>query len=322
MPITSYPSYVSTMQSFIAHWTQVNTALGVSPLLLKSGFTIANFTTERTNIQTAITAVEDFNNLIQLASNDKRSKKETIKPRLQQFRGAVKNTLQGTVYERALPTQPKMSDSEGKFMRALDDMASLWTRINADTTIPGFTPPLLLIGAYAIATFNTDVTALRTSYANYVSALKNAEIARARRNVLLPPALLHMKQYKSAVFARLPAADPLCATIPNVYPPPGSTPQAVIANGVWVSATLKAHLAWTTSTDTNLLKYEVRYSAGSPYDANEAILVGFTLPGVTTFDTNTGLSDPGFTASYKIFVITDTLNERGSNAVTIMRPTI
>ena len=49
-------------------------------------------------------------------------------------------------------------------LEPLDDLASLWAKINA-ATIPGFTGPLLLPDGYALATFLTDLAALKAAYA-------------------------------------------------------------------------------------------------------------------------------------------------------------
>ena len=40
-----------------------------------------------------------------------------------------------------------MNTNESRFLKPMDDMASLWTRLNAETGIAGFTPPLLLAAA-------------------------------------------------------------------------------------------------------------------------------------------------------------------------------
>src|SRR5437899_1640523 len=62
MAISTIGSYPPTMEQFIAHWTEVNAALAPGALTLKGGFTLANFTTERTNIVTAIDAVVTADN--------------------------------------------------------------------------------------------------------------------------------------------------------------------------------------------------------------------------------------------------------------------
>ena len=45
------------MQEFISHWTSVNATLGATPLTLRGGYTLALFTTDRTNIVNAINTV-------------------------------------------------------------------------------------------------------------------------------------------------------------------------------------------------------------------------------------------------------------------------
>jgi len=56
MPITNTGSYLTTAQQFITHWTAVNATLGANPLLLRGTYSLANFTTDRAALQTAVTA--------------------------------------------------------------------------------------------------------------------------------------------------------------------------------------------------------------------------------------------------------------------------
>ena len=58
MPITTKGSYVPVMQEFIAHWTDVHAEIAPDTLTLRGGFTLAQFTTARNDIQAAITAIE------------------------------------------------------------------------------------------------------------------------------------------------------------------------------------------------------------------------------------------------------------------------
>lgn len=60
----------------------------------------------------------------------------------------------------------------------MDDMKSLWAKINA-AAIPGFTGPLTLVGGYAIATFLTDLAALKTAYTT-AQVRRAGDIARTK----------------------------------------------------------------------------------------------------------------------------------------------
>ncbi len=61
--------------------------------------------------------------------------------------------------------------------------------------------------------------------------------------------------------------------------------------------------------------------AGPDYDTEDEVALGTILPAAPrTFSTDFALLAPGNAASYKVYVILTTGNERGSNAVTVTRP--
>src|SRR5207237_10416851 len=82
MPISTIASYLSTMQQVIDHWTAVNTAISPTVLTLSGGYTVANFTTARTAIATAITAIETPDNARQMAATDEDIKRANLRARI------------------------------------------------------------------------------------------------------------------------------------------------------------------------------------------------------------------------------------------------
>lgn len=319
MAISSIGSYPPTMEEFIAHWTEVNAALAPGALLLQGGFTLANFTTARTDIVTAIDAVTTADNSRQGDATDRDIAKAALKSRLAQFRAGVASQLPGSRYAGQLPVQPPFRAIETTFLRPLVDMAGIWNEINTDT-IPGFTGPLLLSGAYTLAMFNTDLTALRAAYLATTVSENGARSARGARDVLLAPAKNRMKQYRSGVKAALPPGHALQLTIPALTPPPGSTPDPVNLTAVWNETTLEADLTVTPSTNPNLDHYDIRSAPGPHYRAADEFHVATIPAGETTVSTNVGLGAPGATALYRAYVVLSTLNERGSNTVSVTRP--
>lgn len=319
MAISSIGSYPPTMAEFEAHWAEVNAALSPGALTLSGGYTLANFTTDRSSIETAITAVETADNSRQGASADRDIKKAGQRGRLAQFRATVSGVLPGTIYVRMLPTLPLFRAVESRFIRPLDDMSNIWDRINTDT-IPGFTAPLLLSGGYALADFQSDLADLRAAYLAWTNAENGSLSARSSRNVLLPPARERMRQYRQAVKGALPPGHALLATVPALTPPPGSTPDPVNLSGVWNGTTLMADLSWTASPNPNLDHYSVRTAPGPTYHTADESVVAEVPAGTTTFSTNEGLVAPGATALFKVYVVLTTANEKGSNTVGVTRP--
>ncbi len=318
MPITSLDSYLPTLQEFINHWTQVNTELGAGgPLTLLGAYPVATLTTDRAALDTLMTAVTAADNVWNTARGDMDLKRAALVTRLKQFRGACNAYLVGSSYQNAPPRVPTLGSISGKFIAAFDDMANLWTSINAAPPV-GFTGPLTLAGGYALATFNTEVTAYRASATAYASASQNASIAREKRNILMATLVQRLKQYRGAAVAKLATSSSLLGTIPALTAPSGSTPKPVRLSAVW--DTDHATLTWTPSDNANLDYYSIRYHPGPRYKAAEEQAVDTTVPGITTFDTDFGLVASGAVAWFKVYVVTTTGNEKGSAAVKVIRP--
>jgi len=323
MPITDIGSYVTTGEEFKSHWTDVNAdrvAGGGTALVLADGYSLANLTTDVASVAAAITTQEDLDNAIAVATTARDNRKRTLRNRLIEFRDAVQYRLAGSGYVRALPDTPHPAASEQKVLKALDDMASLWVRINADTGVPNFTPPLLLRGAFALAGFQTELATLRTNYKAVTDAENDARIGRGQRDVRLDPLRDRFVQYRQAIAVEYGPSHPFTTSLPDVYPQPGSTPAAVPLAGTWNAATAQAEFNWPASTEPNLEEYELRMSLGSTYDAGAATVVGNAPPGTTSLNTTAGLAASGDVASFKLFVRLTTGNEAGSNTITITRP--
>jgi hypothetical protein len=323
MPLDSIGSYPAVMDEVLAHWEDVNTELGAPPapeLMLQGANTRAMFLTDRGAVEDAIIAIEDLENARETAAANRDTLKADLRTKLGQFRAMLRATLPSSKYPPAAPTMPPTNSVESKFLAAFDDMLSLWTRINADATLPGFTPPLV-IGGYTIATFTSELSNMRAAFVGVTTAENDLDIGRKGRDSLLKPARERMVQYRAAVEAVLGPTHPLTLSLPILFPAPGSTPAAVTLSGNWNAAAFQAELTWTASTDPDLAEYEVRMSPGATYDAGTASVAGNApASGVPSFFTTAGLANSGDTASFKVFVILTTANESGSNTVTITRP--
>ncbi len=323
MPITNLGSYLSTAQLFIAHWTAVNATLGANPLLLKGGYPLASFTTDRAALQTAITTLEPLFNALETASADRDIKKAAIKPRITQFRNAVRHYLQGNPLENSLPTQVTFSSVESKFLKPLDDTAALWTSVNAIPasgagSVQGFTPPLVLFGNYTLAAFNTELTALRNAYLVVSNAQVNAKIAREKRDVLLPNLRLRMEQYRKAILALYPPNDPFVQSLPALTASSAATPSPVSASGRWDEHLQKGVITILPSDNPNLDYYSVR-SSPAPYSAKNETVIGRIEKGQMEFQTTSGLAAEGSELLARVYVVLTTGNEKGSATVKITR---
>jgi hypothetical protein len=263
MPITDIDSYVSTADAFIEHWTDVDAdrvANTLPPITLQGTFDLAGFQADRDALQAAITGLAGFENALTVAASNRDSTKDSLLERLRQFRSAGDLHLKGSSYYGSIPTLPNSGASESKFLRPFDDVANLWATINADMNIPGLTPPLLLRAGYAVATFNTDLAGVRTVYRTVRDAENNHDVARRKRDVMLEPLKERMLQYRSAIELEYAEGHPFRDTLPDLWPSPGSTPDAVTLSGQWNSSPGSGLLTWNESTNPNLDHYLVRFS--------------------------------------------------------------
>ena len=323
MTITDIDSYVSTADVFIEHWTDVDAdrvANSLLPITLQGAFVLAGFQAGRDALQTAITGLAGFENVLTVAASNRDSAKDALLERLRQFRSAADLYLKASSYYGAIPILPNPGASESKFLRAFDDVANLWATINADGTIPGFTGPLLLRAGYTLATFNTDMAAMRAVYKTVRDAETNQDVARKKRDVMLDPLRERMLQYRAAIELEYAAGHPFRDTLPDLWPGPGSTPEPVTLSGAWVSPPGSVVLSIGESTNPNVIHLVVRWCSGATWDAANSSISATLPPGTTTYETLDGVPNPGDTAIYRVVLVLSTGNEASSNTVTITRP--
>lgn len=322
MPINGPASYVPTTNEFLAHWDAANAALGGGgPLLLPGGVTRANLLAQRDALQVKQSEVEGQINGREIARADLDTKKEDMHLRAGQFNDKVRALLGTTPYARALPVLPTQTDGQGTFVPPMDDIGTLWGKLNVAVGIPGFTPPLLLLGGYPLADFNTALAGLKAQFSTASTEDVLVTLKLAERNAIQDVIYPWLKSYRQVLPTYFAANSPLVASLPRLTPEAGSTPDPVLANGVWNAPTTQGKITWDASTATDLAEYEVRWSPGTTYDSGIEIVLGTIAPAAPReFFTAQGLGSPGAVSVFKVYVKTTTGNERGSNTVKITRP--
>lgn len=321
MPITGLGSWLPTIDEFLTHWQQVNDLLGLNPLVLSGVYARSNLVTDRATLAANFADVQAKDNLRQTAAGDRDVKRTVVRPRMLQFGPAVRGFLPRSRYLPSIPRTPRFEDSPGIWRNRMDDMSSLWTTINANSPpVQGFTPPLALSGPYLVAAFNTDAAALSTAFTALETADQNAQLSREQRDQTFGPIYEWLKQYRLVVVATFTAGHPLIDSLPKLTPAPGSTPDPVNLSASWDPAPLMARLIWSASAAPDLDFYSIRYHPGPRYKASEEQTVGSVPAGTLEFLTAYGLPASGSVAWFKVYVVTLTSNEKGSNAVKVVRP--
>ena len=318
MPISGPSSYLPTTDEFLPHWQTADTTLGVgNEIVLPGGVPRAGLQTQRDALSTKLAEVQAKLNVLELARGDLELRKAGLLLRLNQFNDKIRALYPGSKWERALPLVPGLHEGQGPTLTPLDDMHSLWQLLDAD----GALPDLTLLGAYTQALFAADLAAFKTAYTTYNNAGTLVSITREERNDLQEVIYDLLKNYRVALPTYFAKTHALVDSLPRLTPEPGATPDAVSANGVWDVPTLMAKLTWAASSDANLSHYELRVCAGPNYSSDNESVLGSVLPNAPReFLTDSGLASPGHVATFKVYVLTTTGNEKGSHTVTITRP--
>ena len=129
--------------------------------------------------------------------------------------------------------------------------------------------------------------------------------------------------YRKCIAAGFAEDSPIFVTLSRYSPLPGHTPEPVVVSGTYDVAEERAELSWTASSDADLVGYEVRAWAGPDDDADDESVLANILPGAPRTWTGTfGLGVPGAQASFRVYVLTDTGNERASNTLILQRPPV
>ncbi|HRI42728.1 MAG TPA: hypothetical protein PLL78_08650 [Fimbriimonadaceae bacterium] len=321
MPITSVGSWLPTIDEFITHWTAVNAFLNPSELVLLDGYDLATLQLDRASVAGALSDVQGKLNLRTIASGDRDIKRAAIRGRIGQFRAAVQAQLPGSRYLASLPKLPTREAAPGKWRDALDDMLNLWTAVNANNpAVPGFTPPLVLGGPYAVAAFTTEKTAVDAAFTTVATTDQNLQQAREMRDSVFAPVYAKLKEYRLGVIGGLPPGNPLLDSIPRLTPPAGSTPPATNMSAVWNPATEEADMTWEALDLPSLDYWSIRAHPGPKWRNDEAETIGQVFPPGLTFSTDHGLVAPGSSVLLAVFTVTTTGNERRSNVVKVIRP--
>lgn len=316
MPFSGPSSYLSTIDGFIAHWTDVDAALAPGALELSGPYALADLQADRTQLSDEITDLIEAINDLENLRTQRDTSKEDLHERMRQLGAYIRGALADSNYAGEVPPLVAMTSNTGKWILCMRDFRNIWTEINA-TPPAGFTPPLILTGGYTLAMFTAAVAALEATFTGIVAAEKAIDRELKERDAVYLSIRDQLVRYREAVQGSFPADHPLVLSLPRISPLPGHTPEAVVLSGVWNAGTQMADLSWTASADPDLEEYEIRRSGESPYNTNLEQVVDSVPPGTLAFSTNAGLTTPGAIMRYKVYVVLTTGNEKGSNAVEI-----
>lgn len=323
MPISNNASYVPTMNEFLAHWSQVDVALGTSllvPSQPQQTMDRTGFLALQAQLIADTSAVIDKLNDREIARGEINLRKAALLDRLREFTQLVNTYYQGTAFAPAVPKMPSISDGQEKFLAPMRDMVSLWGKLNNALAPSGITLPLVLSDNKALADVTSELALLDSAHITEASAAQSVVIARKRRDETKALAYTVMKNYRQAVPPRCVMHPVLVETLPALTPAAGHTPDAVAASAVF-QAPDQSKVVYDASAEADLARYELRGNPGDKYDEDDAVVIATNLPAdLREFVTNFGLTQPGAVTTMKVYVVLTTGNEAGSAAMTVQRP--
>ncbi len=326
MPITNTASYIPTMDEFLAHWQQCNTALGASPLIIaKPGGTAttrALFDAVRTQLLTAQTSVQSALNDQQIARGDINIQKAALLALFNQFTGMMEAYYQGTKFYNAKPLAPVVTEGQERFSRPMVDAMTLWEKMNAGAPPAGVTLPLTLAGGVDQGGFASSVATLQVAYSAEANAEQSAVLSRTERDSVQANAYDLMKAYRLAVPPRLAQHPNLIETLPKLTPEPGHTPDAVDASSSYIAPST-SHVVHEASSDPDLSHYELEGTNGDEFRGDDAVFLGRHEPNeANEFTVQFGLTQPGTAVALKVYVVLKSGNRAGSATMVVQRPAV
>lgn len=323
MPISGPSSYLPTVDAFLSHWESANTAVGSGGVVLEDGTTRAALLTLRDDLEEARDTVTDASVDLSLARSGLFQKLTALQARAVEFNARVRGDLSATVFPGALPEAFSVGQSEAIVREGLRKMSRLWDKINqlGSSSPPGVTQPYLLSGGYALAVLDAERDALRGAYRALSDGEVDLALARGSRNKVQDAIYPRLKAYRQKIGGMGVAYPELVESLPLLTPADGHTPATVDADVVWNATAVMAKVTWSPSGDAALARYEVRGSAGDDYNTDdETVLASVPPDAPRELLTAFALGAPGLTAGFKVYVVLDTGNERGSEAVFVTRP--
>lgn len=320
--IGSFGDYPALIQKFLDFWRLLNearVAAGQTQLVLNDGYSRDILLDDQLALNNAIGLVDAKEEARGLAAIERDLARNVAYDSLDSFRKRVASKLKRTMFEQNLPVLPNKRDGVKDFLKPFDAAAIRWGSINAATGVPNFTAPLLLSDGTTLVQFiarGADVTAKSDA----VSLLEEqAGLLRASRDALLPELKRHFEDLRAAVIDEYPADSVWVRTLPKLSDRPTPTPEGVTIKVVFDAVLGGWKVTWKAPDELDVRRFSVRIAAGPRYKAEGEKVIGDLAPNVVEFLIEEGEVPAGATVWAKVFVVDETENEKGSNAVRLAR---
>ncbi len=326
MSLSTHDDYLPTLDLFLASWALADAAVPGGPggpaIGVLDGVGHAQVVALRAALAAKRDEVRHADLLRRLAVARGRLNRAALHERLGQFNEAARAWWGDGPEGRAVPEKPLLTAALEKFLRPVRDALRLWASLDAGPAPSGVALPLTVggEGTFGAAQMQSLHDAALTLRDEMEAAEFSLKLLRAQRDALEARVREVLSAYLKAAASRLGAAHPVVRSLPRLWPLPGRTPKPVAAQGAWDEAAQAARVTWEASSDETLSHYQVRWCSGEEYDKQEeqvAATVAKDAP--REFLAREGLESPGDEACFRVYVILETDNERGSPTVAVKR---
>ncbi|MDX2111766.1 MAG: hypothetical protein SFY80_16150 [Verrucomicrobiota bacterium] len=303
-------------------WTAIHDELGaLNPLVLSRNHTLAKNIAEAEQYTAVHANQKPLNAAVALASGTC----DELRVELVEAIGSIRTEIKYIApivgnegFFNALPKPLKAGSAVPKVLAASETCAAIWEQL-LGLTHPDLTQPVRFCNGQTLEQFQARIEVLRAAYHSRLNAVAAAKTNRRLRDQILKQVFAHIVEYRLRVIRAFPKDSIHRQNLPVLYRSRGAAPEAVTVTGIWNADTGNGKLIWSECTSTNLSHYEVRGCLQGTYATDEDIVVARVPKGTLSFETSFGLTAVGSVASFKVYAVTTTGRERGSNSVSIER---
>ncbi|MDX2111427.1 MAG: hypothetical protein SFY80_14440 [Verrucomicrobiota bacterium] len=319
--LTRYNS-LPKLETVRDQWLGLIDQLGAPGFKLSNQYAVTTYVTDVSNFAGLELAQKELDSEVAWARSARDTQRGTMVTyingfiqRARAFSGPLTST--GTLL--VLPKTVNTSHSNGRICHAGDVIATEWQKL-IDLNHPDLPSPLTLNGGVTLAQFLTALESFRLTGSRLDRGRLAARTNRIRRNELLFKKLKPViVEYRRRVKDMFPKDSPEVLNLPRITPLPGTTPDPVVLTGGWNSTLARAVLSWTACTHPDLDHYEIRACYEPSYHVMDDSVIGNVSKSTLSFESAAGLVADGSVANYKVYAVTKTEREKGSNTVKVIR---
>ena len=197
------------------HWTNAEAALGRA-IILPDGTTQKAFVAQGNVVSTAQSTVISRTNDLEGAQRSRDALLETLQRKAALLTALVRGATPGSVFANMLPKLPTTSAAAIKWVKALEDLAGIWERLDAAPAgqYPALAHPPLLSDGTTQAAFVAELTALQGALRGVQEATNDIKEARGALAEAGKTTRAALAAYRTLIRGLFRKTDPILTSLP------------------------------------------------------------------------------------------------------------